>query len=159
MFLSAFLRFFLICLLCSVALPAAAVGSAGEASSAATPPAAEAATQPSQRHREQETAMYERRRSELENKLRVERVLLKGTAEKGVEIESSYRIGDGEGVFDVGANMVGGGGGDAEANGIGQTAAHVDELPIFGAEVMAPFADAVSFVDGEAVYLNIAQEV
>ena len=41
--------------------------------------------------------MYERRRAELEGKLRVEQVLLKGTGEKGVEIEISYRIVDVEG--------------------------------------------------------------
>jgi hypothetical protein len=82
----------------SIVLSAAAAETpGGESSSASTPPAAGATAQPTQRQLEQQRAMYERRRAELEGKLKVEQVLLKGAGEKGVEIEISYRIVDAEG--------------------------------------------------------------
>jgi len=81
----------------SVALPVFAEQSAEQASPATAPESAETVKQPSQQQIEQAKARYEKKRAELEGKLRVEQVLLKGTGEKGVEIEISYRIVDVEG--------------------------------------------------------------
>lgn len=57
--------------------------------------------------------------------------------------------GDGEGGADVGGGGWGGGGGEAEdwerAEGFGDGG----EAEVIGAEVVAPFGDAVGFVDGE----------
>jgi len=81
----------------SIVLPAAAELSADQASPEPSPQATGSAAQPSPQLSEQQKARYERQRAELEGKLRVEQVLLKGTGEKGVEIEISYRIVDVEG--------------------------------------------------------------
>ena len=92
-----FSRLLISCLIFFVTLPVFAGQSAEQASPAIPPETAETAKQPSQQQIEQEKARYERKRAELEGKLRVEQVLLKGTGEKGVEIEVSYRIVDTEG--------------------------------------------------------------
>ncbi|UCB54186.1 MAG: hypothetical protein JSW45_09530 [Thiotrichales bacterium] len=92
-----FSRLLLSCMIFSVALPVFAGQPAEQASPAASPESAGTAKQPSQQQIEQQKARYERQRAKLEGKLRVEQVLLKGTGEKGVEIEISYRIVDVEG--------------------------------------------------------------
>ena len=92
-----FSRLLLSCMIFSAALPVFAEQSAEQATPATPPAPAETAEQPSQQQIEQQKARYERKRAELEGKLRVEQVLLKGTGEKGVEIEISYRIVDVEG--------------------------------------------------------------
>jgi len=92
-----FSRLLLSCMIFSIALSVFAEQSAEQASPATTPESAETAKQPSQQQIEQQKARYERQRAKLEGKLRVEQVLLKGTGEKGVEIEISYRIVDVEG--------------------------------------------------------------
>lgn len=92
-----FSRLLLSCMIFSVALPVFAEQSAEQASATATPESTGTVEQPSQQQIEQAKARYERKRAELEGKLRVEQVLLKGTGEKGVEIEISYRIVDAEG--------------------------------------------------------------
>ena len=43
-----------------------------------------------------------------------------------------------------------GGGGQRQADRLGEAAAHLDQLAVFGAEVMPPFGDAVGFIDGQA---------
>ena len=53
--------------------------------------------------------------------------------------------------LDVAADAVGGRGGNRQADGVGQAAAHPHQLAIVGAEVMAPFRDAMRFVDGQAI--------
>ena len=92
-----FSRLLLSCMLFSVALPVFAEQSTEKASAATAPEPAETVKQPSQQQIEQAKARYERQRAKLEGKLRVEQVLLKGTGEKGVEIEISYRIVDVDG--------------------------------------------------------------
>jgi hypothetical protein len=90
-------RLIVFCLAGFLALPVTAEAPADQASPGSTalaPVSAGAASQQSSRQPEQRNDMYERRRAELENKLRVEQVLLKGTGEKGIEIEIKYRIVD-----------------------------------------------------------------
>jgi hypothetical protein len=63
-----------------------------------TPQVEEIATEaPQEAAKDEKTALVHPRRAELEGKLKVEKVLLKGTGDKGVEIEVSYRIVDVEG--------------------------------------------------------------
>ena len=57
-------------------------------------PTGDAASQPPSSQPAKKTTVLERRRAELEGKLKVEQVLLKGADEKGIEIEISYRIVD-----------------------------------------------------------------
>ena len=92
-----FVKLFSTCLVFSIILPCANEVYAAEQSPAATPQAAEPATRPSQGPTSEREIVLDRRRAELEGKLRVEQVLLKGTGENGVEIEISYRIVDVEG--------------------------------------------------------------
>ena len=89
-----FLRLSCACLLFSMALPAihAVEGGGTQELSPATPQGNEAVTSERQPGKVQTPA--ERQRARLEGKLRVEQVLLKGTGEKGVEIEVRYRIVD-----------------------------------------------------------------
>ncbi len=87
------IRIFFVFLVLSFALPVAA----GQASAEQAPPAdvVQAVQKPntqSEMTAEEFQTLIERRRSELEGKLRVDQVLLNGTSEKGVEIEISYRI-------------------------------------------------------------------
>lgn len=79
------------------ALPAAAEVTAGAPSTGAPVTASGSETEPSKAQAEEVETVYDRRRAELEDKLRVEQVLLKGVGEKGVEIEITYRIVDAEG--------------------------------------------------------------
>jgi|GEM_PF-1853124 len=92
-----FPKLLLSCMIFVVALPLFAAQLAEQASPTTLAESAETGMQPSQQEIEQQKARYERKRKELEGKLRVEQVLLKGTGEKGVEIEISYRIVDVEG--------------------------------------------------------------
>ena len=92
-----FVKLFSTCLVFSIILPCANEVYAAEQSAAATPQADEPATRPSQGPTSEREIVLDRRRAELEGKLRVEQVLLKGTGENGVEIEISYRIVDVEG--------------------------------------------------------------
>lgn len=91
-------RIFCGCLALFIALPVAA----DEKSAEQVPPADAAqageTSKPQSRFSPEELkAAIERRRAELEGKLKVEQVLLKDTDEKGTEIEISYRIVDVEG--------------------------------------------------------------
>ena len=90
-------RLLLSCMIFSFALSVFAEQSADQDPAAISSESAETAKRPSQQQIEQQKARYERMRAELEGKLRVEQVLLKGTGEKGVEIEISYRIVDADG--------------------------------------------------------------
>ncbi len=67
-------------------------------------------------------------------------------------------LGNGEGGFDVCPDSFGGSGGDGDTGGIGQAIANVDELAVFGAKIVAPFGDAVGFVDGQTVYRGFLEE-
>jgi hypothetical protein len=87
-------RLFSFGLITFIALPVFAESAVVQASPESSPEAAETANPPSAQQPEQGNTLYERRRAELENKLRVEQVLLKGTGEKGIEIEIKYRIVD-----------------------------------------------------------------
>ena len=69
-----------------------------------------------------------------------------GTAKAG---DVSVRIAQAELLDDVVANALGGAGGEGGDGTIGEEFAEAAKLPIFGAEVMAPFGDAMCFVDGE----------
>jgi hypothetical protein len=51
-----------------------------------------------------------------------------------------------------------GGGGAGEHPGLGQSRQHAVDLHVFGAEVMPPFADAVSLVDGHERTVDFGQE-
>lgn len=57
--------------------------------------------------------------------------------------------GDGEGVADVSGGGWGGGGGEAEDGEWAEGGGDGGEAEVIGAEVVAPFGDAVGFVDGE----------
>src|ERR1051325_9159391 len=50
---------------------------------------------------------------------------------------------------DVGADTFGGGGGERHEGSFGKEIAQGGKLAIFGAEIVAPFADAMRFVDGD----------
>ena len=91
------IRLFFACLLFCVNPFAALAESQGgdiDETGPATEQAVKAATEPPQVPARDEETVYDRRRAELEGKLRVEQVLLKGVAEKGSEIEIRYRIVD-----------------------------------------------------------------
>ena len=60
---------------------------------------------------------------------------------------------------DVGPDARGGGGGQRQADGLRETLAHFDQLAVFGAEVVAPFGDAVGLVDGQQVDLHTRKQV
>jgi hypothetical protein len=94
-----FVKVFVACLTAILGFPPALASepSAGRQPSTATQQAREAATQTLQPKAGTKETPLDRRRAELEGKLRVEQVLLKGTGEKGVEIEVRYRIVDVEG--------------------------------------------------------------
>ena len=51
----------------------------------------------------------------------------------------------------LGTNAFGGGGGERHERDFWKNAAQGIDLAIFGAEIMAPFADAMGFVDGEQI--------
>jgi hypothetical protein len=89
-------RLCIFCLALACARPAAAVE---ESSTPAqdNAHAGAAKSQASPKRPGEHLTQIERRRAELENKLKVEQVLLKGVGEKGVEIEISYRIVDADG--------------------------------------------------------------
>lgn len=57
--------------------------------------------------------------------------------------------GDGEGAADVSGGGWGGGGGEAEDWERAEGGGDGGEAEVIGAEVVAPFGDAVGFVDGE----------
>ena len=60
---------------------------------------------------------------------------------------------------DVGANLRGGGGGErVDARG-GEAVSEEGKLPVFGAEVVAPLAYAVSLVDGEPLHADPREQV
>lgn len=63
-----------------------------------------------------------------------------------------FKVGrvEGEGGDDIAADGGGGGGGQADDGDGGEGLPEVGEVQIRGAEVVAPFADAVGFVDGDA---------
>ena len=89
-----FVRQFFALLVISMALPAAAGEAESRASAATAEDTVEAARPASKADAGDQRKLIERRRAELEGKLKVEQVLLKGTGEKGVEIEIAYRIVD-----------------------------------------------------------------
>src|SRR3954465_1309667 len=49
----------------------------------------------------------------------------------------------------VGAHAFGGGGGERHERRVGEDIAQGGNLAVFGAEIVAPFANAVGFVDGD----------
>jgi hypothetical protein len=60
---------------------------------------------------------------------------------------------------DVVADPRGGGGGEGMDAGRWEAVAEQGELPVFGAEVVAPLADAVGLVDREPLHAHLGQEV
>ena len=58
---------------------------------------------------------------------------------------------------DVVADVLGGAGGEGGDGAIGEMGAQIIELAVFGAEFVAPFGDAVGFVDYEIGDGNVAQ--
>ena len=65
------------------------------------------------------------------------------------------------GEFERGADILpdpgGGGGSERQADRFREALAHLDDLAIFGAEVVAPLRDAVRFVDREQVHFHAAR--
>lgn len=68
-------------------------------------------------------------------------------AEEAVDVDGG--VVEGEGAGDVGADFGGGGGGAGEQAGGGELGDGFAEALVVGAEVVAPAADAVGFVDGK----------
>ena len=58
---------------------------------------------------------------------------------------------------DVAADLFGGGGGVGMDGGVGEELAEAGQHAIFGAEIVAPVADAVGLVDGEGVDADLLQ--
>ena len=52
--------------------------------------------------------------------------------------------------LDILAHPFGGGGGEGQADSLGEALAYLNNLAVFGPEVVAPFGDAVRFVNGQA---------
>ena len=55
--------------------------------------------------------------------------------------------------LDVRPDARGGGGGQRQADRLREALAHLDQLAVFGAEVVAPLGDAVGLVDGQQIDL------
>ncbi len=60
---------------------------------------------------------------------------------------------------DVFADLFGGGGGEGVDGAIGENLFEIGELAVFGAEVVAPVADAVGFIDGDGADAGVAEGV
>ncbi len=93
------IRTFIACLACLIALPVVALDNVSpeQENPITAIPSGKTVDKPTAVQVEKAKKMYARRRAELENKLKVEQVLLGRTGEKGVEIEVTYRIIDAEG--------------------------------------------------------------
>ncbi len=67
------------------------------------------------------------------------------------------RLAQPEVLDDVGAHPLGRGGGEGHERHLGQDGAELGQLAELGAEIMAPFGDAVRLVDGEARHVPVFQ--
>ena len=61
--------------------------------------------------------------------------------------------------FDICPNTRGGGGGQRQAGGLREALAHLGQLAVLGAEVVAPLGDAVGFVDGQQVDFHAGKQI
>ena len=76
-----------------------------------------------------------------------------------IEVADQHdRIAQGELGDDVAADLLGGGGGVGVDGGVGEELAQPAQLAIFGAEIVAPVADAMGLVDGEGADADLLQK-
>ena len=73
--------------------------------------------------------------------------------------DEEFRDSQAELLGDVAAHVLGGGGGVGVDGGVGEELAEPVELPVLGAEVVPPVADAVGLVHGDGVRPGVAQQV